>query len=170
MWLPSWWWCLVLSVVSIWFVAALFSMSTCLILVAVCLLWLIVGSLVSPTLLVLPHCHFWRVGSNSSWQLGKWCLCLVYSISLFLAATSLILLRTLRTFRCFWTISNSPGKMICFSQVPSILPLSLMDAFCHSVCRPVLCCTSFVLITFFLLLFVWYFGGISWSDGLSFDK
>ena len=89
---------------------------------------------------VVSSCHFDRVGSNSSWQPGMWFMCLVYLISLSLAATSLFLLFNPHTFRCFWTISRCLGAMLCFSPVPSVHPPSLMGAFSHSGCKSVLHC------------------------------
>ena len=49
-------------------------------------------------------------------------MCLFYS-TIFLAATSLILLLTSRTFRCFCSTSSWWGGMPCSSQAPSTRPL-----------------------------------------------
>jgi hypothetical protein len=146
--------------------SVLLFVSTCLMSVIVLLLLFVGACLFSP-LLILPHSYFCIVMSNSLCQLGKWCSCLVYLISLVLGAASPFLLRTPHTFRWFLMISNWLGKMLCFSWVPSNPPLSLMDAFCHSECRPVFCSTSFAshrAFSFSLRMTLWWDLFVWWLD------
>ncbi len=118
-----------------------FAASTCSMLALVFVIW----SCWAPPLWWLVWCHLFHiVGSSSLWQLGKWWSCLVYLIPLSRAAMSLFLLKTLHTFRCSLLISYFLDRNLCFSPGPSNLPLSLMDVFCHSECRWVPHCISFV--------------------------
>jgi hypothetical protein len=62
---------------------------------------------------------FCGVGPNSLWLSGMCELCLLYLISLFQVATSLILVWAPHTFRCFLMTYNWMGGSLCFSPAPN---------------------------------------------------
>jgi hypothetical protein len=104
--------------------------------------------------LLYHFCHcFHLVGSNSLLQPGM-CDCDLFYLVSHLVVTSLFLLWTLHTFRCFWLTSTLMGKRLCFSLAPSIhLWLSKGVSF-RSFCKLLCHCTFFDFFSLFLPLLI----------------